>query len=88
MNKRAYGAKSTWKRAEAREERKESREIKRERGSRKKAQGRQSEIRAETDGQIEGERGEGKLPENYKLYVVPNRPSEIIPAHPAAIMNM
>lgn len=27
-------------------------------------------------------------PENYKLYVVPNRPSEIIPAHPPAIMNM
>lgn len=27
-------------------------------------------------------------PENYKLYVVPNRPSKIIPAHPAAIMNM
>lgn len=26
--------------------------------------------------------------ENYKLYVVPNRPSKIIPAHPAAIMNM
>lgn len=29
-----------------------------------------------------------KPPENYKLYVVPNRPSKIIPAHPAAIMNM
>lgn len=27
-------------------------------------------------------------PENYKLYVVPNRPSKIIPAQPAAIMNM
>lgn len=26
--------------------------------------------------------------ENYKLYVVPNRPSKIIPVHPAAIMNM
>lgn len=59
MDRRVYGAKSTWKRAEAREERKESREIKRDGGRRKKAQGRQSEIRAETDGQIEGERGEG-----------------------------
>lgn len=42
------------------------------------------------------ERGEGgsswrereRPLENYKLYVVPNRPSKIIPAHPAAIMNM
>ena len=30
----------------------------------------------------------GQPPENYKLYVVPNRPSKIIPAQPAAIMNM
>lgn len=36
----------------------------------------------------EREREREKLPENYKLYVVPNRPSKIIPAHPAAIMNM
>lgn len=38
--------------------------------------------------QKEGETEREELPENYKLYVVPNRPSKIIPAHPAAIMNM
>lgn len=35
-----------------------------------------------------GARERERLLENYKLYVVPNRPSKIIPAHPAAIMNM
>lgn len=43
-----------------------------------------------TQKQTERRRGREReeLPENYKLYVVPNRPSKIIPAHPAAIMNM
>lgn len=38
---------------------------------------------------IASEAGYGEGPtENYKLYVVPNRPSKIIPARPRAIMNM
>lgn len=50
------------------------------------------------NGGMDGETREGREggsprererpPENYKLYVVPNRPSKIIPVHPAAIMNM
>lgn len=48
--------------------------------------GREKRARAEKGRSSPRERE--RLLENYKLYVVPNRPSKIIPAHPAAIMNM
>lgn len=49
--------------------------------------GREKRARAEK-GEVVREKERERPPENYKLYVVPNRPSKIIPAHPAAIMNM
>jgi len=66
-------------------------------GTFERARGRDEQGYAEVDegrGRKESREGHGRetgrerLPENYKLYVVPNRPSKIIPAHPAAIMNM
>lgn len=44
-------------------------------------------VRGQREAELREKERERPL-ENYKLHVVPNRPSKIIPAHPAAIMNM
>jgi len=59
-----------------------------QRGGGNRARERERERESKGRGTQERETGRERLPENYKLYVVPNRPSKIIPAHPAAIMNM